>query len=51
MVNLKSDIDSVDCVMVTTVRNFEEVQEVMEKKGVFHLLAFHDLIKRMEAEL
>lgn len=48
VVNLKCVLQEVDCVVVTTMRNFEEVQEEMEKKGRFRLVAFKDMIEEME---
>ena len=50
VINLQQDIEAVDCIIVTTVRNFEEIQEQIEKKGNFLLFELKKLIQIIEKE-
>ena len=49
VVSLEGEIAETDCVVTTTVRNYEEIQEQIEKKGSFKLISLYDLIKETEA--
>lgn len=47
IISLNDTLEEVDLIIVTTVRNFEEIQEQLETLGDFKLIKLADLIKEI----
>lgn len=45
IVNPDAELEPVHCIIVSTVRNFQEVQVCLEKKGIFESVALYDMLK------
>lgn len=45
IINLENSLEDIDCIVISTVRNFEEVKEQIEKKKEIKIISINELIE------